>query len=40
MTRALIADPELPAKAFAGNARSILVCIGCNACIAHYHAGT
>ena len=40
MTRALIADPELPAKAFAGNAESILVCIGCNACIAHYHAGT
>jgi 2,4-dienoyl-CoA reductase-like NADH-dependent reductase (Old Yellow Enzyme family)/thioredoxin reductase len=40
MTRALIADPELPAKAFAGRTRSILVCIGCNACIAHYHAGT
>jgi 2,4-dienoyl-CoA reductase-like NADH-dependent reductase (Old Yellow Enzyme family)/thioredoxin reductase len=40
MTRALIADPELPAKAFAGNARAILVCIGCNVCIAHYHAGT
>ena len=40
MTRALIADPELPAKAFAGKARSILLCIGCNACIAHYHAGT
>ena len=40
MTRALIADPELPAKAFAERARSILVCIGCNACIAHYHAGT
>jgi 2,4-dienoyl-CoA reductase-like NADH-dependent reductase (Old Yellow Enzyme family) len=40
MTRALIADPELPAKAFAGKSRSILVCIGCNACIAHYHAGT
>ena len=40
MTRALIADPELPAKAFAGDSRSILVCIGCNACIAHYHAGT
>jgi 2,4-dienoyl-CoA reductase-like NADH-dependent reductase (Old Yellow Enzyme family)/thioredoxin reductase len=40
MTRALIADPEMPAKAFAGNARSVLVCIGCNTCIAHYHAGT
>ena len=40
MTRALIADPELPAKAFGGGSRAILVCIGCNACIAHYHAGT
>jgi 2,4-dienoyl-CoA reductase-like NADH-dependent reductase (Old Yellow Enzyme family)/thioredoxin reductase len=40
MTRALIADPELPAKAEAGRARQILRCIGCNACIAHYHAGT
>lgn len=38
MTRALIADPELPAKAAAG--RHILRCIGCNTCIAHYHAGT
>ncbi len=38
MTRALIADPELPAKAGAG--RRILRCIGCNTCIAHYHAGT
>jgi 2,4-dienoyl-CoA reductase-like NADH-dependent reductase (Old Yellow Enzyme family)/thioredoxin reductase len=38
MTRALITDPELPAKARAG--RPILRCIGCNACIAHYHAGT
>jgi len=40
MTRALIADPELPVKAFAGDTRSVLVCIGCGACIAHYHAGT
>jgi 2,4-dienoyl-CoA reductase-like NADH-dependent reductase (Old Yellow Enzyme family)/thioredoxin reductase len=40
MTRALIADPELPRKAFAGEPRRILTCIGCNACIAHYHAGT
>lgn len=40
MTRALIADPELPAKAGAGRARQIVRCIGCNACIAHYHAGT
>lgn len=37
MTRALIADPELPVKAATG--RSILRCIGCNTCIAHYHAG-
>ena len=38
MTRALIADPELPVKAGVG--RRILRCIGCNTCIAHYHAGT
>jgi NADPH-dependent 2,4-dienoyl-CoA reductase/sulfur reductase-like enzyme len=40
MTRALIADPELPAKACADRASRILRCIGCNTCIAHYHAGT
>ncbi|MFY9579719.1 MAG: hypothetical protein WAQ33_10370, partial [Gaiellaceae bacterium] len=40
MTRALIADPELPAKARAGRSDAIIRCIGCNACIAHYHAGT
>lgn len=40
MTRALIADPELAAKALGGEARRVLRCIGCNACIAHYHAGT
>ncbi len=40
MTRALIADPDLPGKARAAEIRSILRCIGCNACIAHYHAGT
>ncbi len=40
MTRALIADPELLAKAGAGESRRILRCIGCNTCIAHYHAGT
>ena len=40
MTRALIADPELPAKARAGRVGAIVRCIGCNACIAHYHAGT
>jgi 2,4-dienoyl-CoA reductase-like NADH-dependent reductase (Old Yellow Enzyme family)/thioredoxin reductase len=40
MTRALVADPDLPAKARAGRAGEIVRCIGCNACIAHYHAGT
>src|SRR5262249_7066284 len=40
MTRALIADPELTAKARAGRSDEIVRCIGCNACIAHYHAGT
>ena len=37
MTRALIADPDLPAKAQAG--QKTIRCIGCQACIAHYHAG-
>jgi len=40
MTRALITDPELPRKAREGRLDDILRCIGCNACIAHYHAGT
>jgi 2,4-dienoyl-CoA reductase-like NADH-dependent reductase (Old Yellow Enzyme family)/thioredoxin reductase len=40
MTRALITDPELPRKARAGRLDDVLRCIGCNACIAHYHAGT
>jgi 2,4-dienoyl-CoA reductase-like NADH-dependent reductase (Old Yellow Enzyme family) len=40
MTRALIADPELPAKARDGRTNDVIRCIGCNACIAHYHAGT
>src|SRR5215218_1678120 len=40
MNRALITDPDMPRKARAGAARSILRCIGCNGCIAHYHAGT
>jgi 2,4-dienoyl-CoA reductase-like NADH-dependent reductase (Old Yellow Enzyme family) len=40
MTRALITDPELPRKATEGRRGEILRCIGCNACIAHYHAGT
>src|SRR5262249_36767033 len=39
MTRALIADPDLPRKAAEGGGR-ILRCIGCNVCIAHYHAAT
>src|SRR5262245_1900011 len=39
MTRALIADPDLPRKARSGDAQ-VIECIGCNqACIGHYHAG-
>lgn len=38
MTRALITDPEMPAKAAAGRFDEIQFCIGCNqACIGHYH---
>jgi 2,4-dienoyl-CoA reductase-like NADH-dependent reductase (Old Yellow Enzyme family)/thioredoxin reductase len=40
MTRALITDPDMPRKVRTGQTRSILRCIGCNACIAHYHAET
>lgn len=40
MNRALITDPHLARKAKAGRLDEILRCIGCNACIAHYHAGT
>ena len=40
MTRALITDPELSAKAREGRVEEIVGCVGCNACIAHYHAGT
>src|SRR5581483_195463 len=40
MTRALITDPDLSQKARAGRTEEILRCIGCNACIAHYHAET
>jgi 2,4-dienoyl-CoA reductase-like NADH-dependent reductase (Old Yellow Enzyme family)/thioredoxin reductase len=40
MTRALITDPELARKAREGLHETILRCIGCNACIEHYHAGT
>ena len=40
MTRALIADPELVAKATGGRAHEVIECVGCNqACIGHYHAG-
>ena len=31
---------QLPAKAREGRLHEIVGCIGCNACIAHYHAGT
>jgi len=41
MTRALIADPEMPNKARAGRLDDIRACIACNqACIGHLHAGT
>jgi NADPH-dependent 2,4-dienoyl-CoA reductase/sulfur reductase-like enzyme len=40
MTRALICDPEMPAKASSGRVEEIRACIGCNqACIGHFHAG-
>jgi 2,4-dienoyl-CoA reductase-like NADH-dependent reductase (Old Yellow Enzyme family) len=40
MTRALICDPLLPAKASDGLVDEIRACIGCNqACIGHFHAG-
>ncbi len=40
MTRALIADPDLVAKAQSGRRGEVLACIGCNqGCIGHYHAG-
>jgi 2,4-dienoyl-CoA reductase-like NADH-dependent reductase (Old Yellow Enzyme family) len=40
MTRALIADPDLVAKAATGRTDDVIACIGCNqACIGHYHAG-
>jgi 2,4-dienoyl-CoA reductase-like NADH-dependent reductase (Old Yellow Enzyme family)/thioredoxin reductase len=40
MTRALITDPDLPRKVRDGEVDSVVRCIGCNACIAHYHAET
>jgi 2,4-dienoyl-CoA reductase-like NADH-dependent reductase (Old Yellow Enzyme family) len=40
MTRALIADPDLVAKARRDEEDEVIECIGCNqACIGHYHAG-
>ena len=38
MTRALIADPDLARKAAEDLVDDVLRCIGCNTCIAHYHA--
>jgi NADPH-dependent 2,4-dienoyl-CoA reductase/sulfur reductase-like enzyme len=40
MTRALIADPDLVAKASEGRVDDVVPCVGCNqGCIGHYHAG-
>lgn len=40
MTRALIADPEMPNKTQSGKVETVRACIGCNqACIGHYHLG-
>jgi 2,4-dienoyl-CoA reductase-like NADH-dependent reductase (Old Yellow Enzyme family) len=40
MTRAMICDPQMPAKAEAGQLDDIRACIGCNqACIGHFHRG-
>lgn len=40
MTRAMICDPQMPAKAAAGRLDDIRACIGCNqACIGHFHKG-
>ncbi len=40
MTRAMITDPDLGNKLFAGNAEDVRVCIGCNqACIDRMHRG-
>jgi 2,4-dienoyl-CoA reductase-like NADH-dependent reductase (Old Yellow Enzyme family)/thioredoxin reductase len=40
MTRALIVDPAMPIKLRDRREHELLRCIGCNVCIAHYHAGT
>ncbi len=40
MTRALVADPELVAKARGEISEPLIECVSCNqACIGHYHAG-
>lgn len=40
MTRAMIADPEMPNKAREGRLDDIRACIACNqACIGHFHLG-
>ena len=40
MTRAMICDPEMPAKTEAGRLDDIRACIACNqACIGHFHLG-
>jgi 2,4-dienoyl-CoA reductase-like NADH-dependent reductase (Old Yellow Enzyme family) len=40
MTRALIADPDMPEKARSGRAEAVRACIGCNqGCIGHFHRG-
>lgn len=40
MTRAMICDPDMPAKTAQGRLDDIRACIGCNqACIGHFHKG-
>jgi NADPH-dependent 2,4-dienoyl-CoA reductase/sulfur reductase-like enzyme len=40
MTRALIADPDLPRRLVAGDEGGRILCTGCNqGCIGHYHLG-
>jgi 2,4-dienoyl-CoA reductase-like NADH-dependent reductase (Old Yellow Enzyme family) len=40
MTRAMICDPDMPAKAADGRVDDIRACIACNqACIGHFHKG-
>jgi NADPH-dependent 2,4-dienoyl-CoA reductase/sulfur reductase-like enzyme len=40
MTRALICDPQMPAKTEGGKVEDVRACIACNqACIGHFHRG-